>query len=172
VNRAELVASMNRASSEVLRQKGYISFVDILIQMGKLTKEDYDSWRMKRISYLERAIRLNLSQISHLLRTLRQNAVKGHLQPSKTAYVSWGKGAKRPLRFSKSGHPAIEEAYSTHFVKRKESVEVKPSDQTRRIKEPPMQPPPNRADLGSDLDQLPADARPITPTRESPGRRS
>jgi hypothetical protein len=127
VNRAELVASMNRASSELLGEKGFISFVDVLIHMGKLTKEDHESWRMKRIPYLERAIRLNLSQLSHLLRALRQNAVKGHLQPRKTAYVSWGKGPKQPLRFSKSGHPGIEEAYATHFVKRQQSVKDKPS---------------------------------------------
>jgi hypothetical protein len=128
VNRAELVARMNQASSELLRQKGFISFVDILIHMGKLTREDYESWRMRRIPYLERAIRLNLSQLNHLRRTVRQNAVKGRLQPRKTAYVSWGKGRKLPLRFSKSGHPAIEEAYATHFVKRKESVRDTPPD--------------------------------------------
>jgi hypothetical protein len=127
MNRAELVASLNRASSEILREKGFISFVDVLIHMGKLTKEDHESWRMRRIPYLERAIKLNLSQLSHLLRTLRQNAVKGRLQPRKTAYVSWGKGPKRPLRFSKSGHPRIEEAYATHFVKRQQSVQVEPS---------------------------------------------
>jgi hypothetical protein len=127
VNRAELVASMNRASSELLREKGFISFVDVLIHMGKLTKEDHESWRMRRIPYLERAIRLNLSQLSHLLRVLRQNGVKGRLQPRKTAYVSWGKGPRQPLRFSKSGHPGIEEAYATHFVKRQPSVKDKPS---------------------------------------------
>jgi hypothetical protein len=127
VNRAELVASMNRASSELLREKGFISFVDVPIHMGKLTKEDHESWRMKRIPYLERAIRLNFSQISHLLRALRQNAVKGRLQTRRTAYVSWGKGPRQPLRFSKSGHPGIEVAYATHFVKHKQSVKDKPS---------------------------------------------
>jgi hypothetical protein len=127
VNRAELVASMNRVSTELLREKGFISFVDVLIRMGKLSKEDYESWRMRRIPFLERAIRINLSAINHLRRTLRQNAVKGHLRPSKTVYVSWGKGPKQLLRFSKSGYPAIEEAYSTHFVKRKQTVKDKPS---------------------------------------------
>jgi hypothetical protein len=131
VNRAELVSNMNQVSSELLRQKGYISFVDVLIQMGKLTKEDYESWRMRRIPFLERAIRLNLGQLSHLLRTLRQNAVKGNLKPSKTVYMSWGKGCKQLLRFSKSGHPRIEQAYATHFVKRKPSVEDGPTDSAR-----------------------------------------
>jgi hypothetical protein len=87
--------------------------------MGKLSKEDYESWRMRRIPYLERAIRLNLNQISHLLHTLRQNAARGNLKPSKTVYLSWGKGPKQPLRFSKTGHPRVEEGYATHFVKRK-----------------------------------------------------
>ncbi len=128
MNRAELVSSMNQASSKLLREKGFISFVDVLIQMGRLTKEDHDSWRMRRIPYLERVIRLNLSQLNHLRRTLRQNAVKGHLRPSQTAYVSWGKGPKQPLRFSKSGHPRIEEAYATHFVRRERQVKDKPSD--------------------------------------------
>jgi hypothetical protein len=122
LNRVELVASMNRVSTELLREKGFISFVDILIYMGKLTKEDHESWRMRRIPYLERVIKLNLSQLSYLLRAFGQSAVKGRLQPRKTAYVSWGKGPKQPLRFSKSGHPAIEAAYATHFVKRRPSV--------------------------------------------------
>ena len=137
MNRAELVSSMNRASSELLQQKGFISFVDVLIHMGKLTKEDYESWRMRRIPYLERAVRLNLSQLSHLLRTLRQNAVKGRLKPSKTAYMSWGKGRKQPLRFSKSGHPRIEECYATHFVTRKQSAKDKPSETSDRVEKPP-----------------------------------
>jgi hypothetical protein len=128
VNRAEIVASMNRASSDLLREKGFISFVDVLIRMDRLTKEDYESWRMRRVPYLERVIRLNLSQISHLLRTLRQNAVKCKLKPSKTAYVSWGKGPKRPLRFSKTGHPRIEESYATHFVKKERGGKDKASD--------------------------------------------
>ena len=137
MNRAELVSSMNRASSELLRQKGFISFVDVLIHMGKLTKEDYESWRMRRIPYLERAIRLNLSQLSHLLRSLRQNAVKGRLKPSKTAYMSWGKGRKQPLRFSKTGHPWIEECYATHFVTRKQSVKDKLSATIDRSRSQP-----------------------------------
>ncbi len=59
---------------------------------------------------------MNLAKISHLLRTFHRNGQKGGLKASKTAYVSWGKGPKIPLRFSKSGDPNIEEAYATHFL--------------------------------------------------------
>lgn len=113
---------MNEVSSELLREKGFISFVDVLIGMGKLTKEDHEAWRCGVMPYLERAIKLNLSQLKYMLRALKDNAKKGGLQPSRTVYVSWGKGPRQPLRFSRSGHPGIEEAYATHFVTPRESV--------------------------------------------------
>ncbi len=119
MNRNDLIKKMDEASSEVLRETGYISFVDVLIRMGKLSKEDYEAWRFRRVPYLERVIVLNLPKINLMLRTLHQNAKKGGLHPSKTVYVSWGRGAKVPLRFSKSGDPHIEEAYLTHFLKPK-----------------------------------------------------
>ena len=50
---------MNEVSTELLRENGYISFVDVLLRMGKLAKEDYEAWRLGTIPYLERAIRLN-----------------------------------------------------------------------------------------------------------------
>ena len=122
LSRGDLIKQMNEVSTEVLREKGYISFVDILIRMGKLTEEDYQAWRAQRIPYLESVITVNLSKVNHMLRTLQHNARKGGLLASKTAYMSWGKGSKTPLRFSRSGDLNIEEAYATHFRKPKEDV--------------------------------------------------
>jgi hypothetical protein len=48
VNRNELVSGMNRVSSELHREKGFISFDDVLMRMGKLTREDHDDWRRYR----------------------------------------------------------------------------------------------------------------------------
>ncbi len=122
MNRAELISRMNEVSTELLRGNGYISFVDVLLRMGKLSKEDHEAWRLGTIPYLERAIRLNLSQLNFMLHTLKDNARKGGLRPSRTVYVSWGKRPRRPLRFSRSGNPGIEQAYATHFVTRRKSV--------------------------------------------------
>jgi hypothetical protein len=113
---------MTEASSVVLRKKGYIGFVDVLIQMGKLTRDDYEAWRFNKVQCLEEVISVNLSKVNHMLRTLHRNCRNGNLWPSRTLYVSWGKGPKRPLRFSKSGDPSIEEAYSTHFLRPKEGA--------------------------------------------------
>ncbi len=123
MNRDELVKRMNHASSEMLEEKGYISFVEILLRMGALTQERYESWRFGKFPCLEQVTAMNLAKINHLLRTFRRNARNGNLQASKTAYMSWGKGPKKPLRFSKSGNPDIEEAYATHFLRPKESAQ-------------------------------------------------
>jgi hypothetical protein len=117
LTRRELIKKMNEVSSEALREKGYISFIDILLGMGKLTKDDYEAWRFRRVPYLERVVSLNLSKLNFMLRTMHQSAKRSGLRPFKTVYVSWGKRPRRPLSFSKSGDPNIEEAYSTHFLK-------------------------------------------------------
>ena len=128
LNRGDLTKKMNEASSKLLREKGYISFIDVLMKIGKLKKEDYEEWRFCRIPYLEKAITVNLAKVNHMLRTLHENARRGGLKPSKTVYMSWGKGAKTRLRFSKSGDPNIEEAYSTHFLKPKAADKAAPRD--------------------------------------------
>jgi hypothetical protein len=122
LSRNDLIKKMNEASSELLREKGYIAFVDVLIRMGKLTKEDYEVWRFRRVPYLEQVIAVNLAKLNHMLRTLHQNAKKGGLRASQTAYLSWRKGQKTPLKFSKFGDPNIERAYSTHFLRPKEGA--------------------------------------------------
>ena len=119
-NRADLVRQMQEASAILLEEKGYVSFVDVLMRIEKLTKADYDAWRFGRTSCLESVISVNLTKMNHLLRAFQQNARTGGLRPSRTAYLSWGRGPKRQLRFSKSSTPNIEEAYATHFLKPKE----------------------------------------------------
>jgi len=58
-NRKDLITQMNTASSELFRGKGYISFVDLLIRMGKLSQQDYEAWRNRKVPYLERVITID-----------------------------------------------------------------------------------------------------------------
>ena len=129
LNRQELIKQTNLAASKLLNEKGYISVVEVLMEMGKLSKADYENWRFQRVPYLEKVITLNLSKINVIVRTLQKNAQGGNLKASQTVYTSWGKGPRKLLRFSKSGTPHLEQAYSTHFVKRKErSVKTTSAD--------------------------------------------
>jgi hypothetical protein len=117
LNRKDLIKQMNEASSELLLEKGYVCFVDILLRIGKLTKENHEAWLSRKVPYLERVIQVNLMKVNYMLRMFGQNARKGGLLPRTTVYESRGKGPRTPLRFSKSGDSNIEEAYSTHYLK-------------------------------------------------------
>ena len=109
---------MSEVTSELLKEKGYISFIDVFMRLGYLNPKDYEDWRMKRVPYLERVIKINLDKINFIMKTVRQNSLNGKLQPSWTDYKSFGKGRKIDLRFSKFGDPNVEKLYATHFVKK------------------------------------------------------
>ena len=119
LNRRQMQKNLSPITSTLQKKKGYISFVDVLMEMGYLSMEDYESWRFKQVPYLEKVIKVNLKKINFMLRTVQKNCRNGKLKPSKTVYKSWGRGPKKLLRFSKSGDPNLEEAYSTHFLKPK-----------------------------------------------------
>ena len=116
MNRQQLSSKISTVTSELLREKGYISFVDVFMKLGYLDPKDYESWRFKRVPYLEGVIKVNLSEINFVVKTVLRDSLNGNLKPSWTGYKSWGKGRKIPLRFSKSGDDNIERAYATHFV--------------------------------------------------------
>lgn len=116
-NRRDLERALSPITSELLREKGYLCFVDIFMRLDCLSQTDYENWRMKRVPYLERVLRLNLATINFVMKTVRRNSLNGHLKPSMTVYKSWGKGKKVGLQFSKSGDPTLETAYATHFVR-------------------------------------------------------
>lgn len=104
-------------TSELLREKGYICFVDVFIKFGFLDFKDYELWRFKKIPYLEKAIKVNLRKINYVMKVIQRNSMNGNLKQSWTAYNSWGTGTKINLRFSKSGEANIEKLYATHFLK-------------------------------------------------------
>ena len=93
-----------------------MSAVEVLIDMGKLSRKDYEDWRMGRVPFLERVIGVNLGKLQVILRELAATGRQLGLKESFTDYRKWGKGAKLRLRFSKSGDPNVEKAYATHFV--------------------------------------------------------
>ena len=111
-----LYPRVERAVAAMLAKGKVVTPVDVLIGMGLLKPDDLEAWRRGRIPYLERVIGCNLTRLSRLLRILRFQAHDLKLMPSATVYLRWGKGPKQPLRFTKTGDPKLEEAYTRHFV--------------------------------------------------------
>ncbi|MGO8929656.1 MAG: hypothetical protein ACLQU3_22550 [Limisphaerales bacterium] len=121
MNRRELEQAAITAADRCLKAKGYISMVDVLMECGKLSREDYEKWRFRQVPFLERVVQGNLAQINAMLRAVQTNSARGKMKASWTAYMSWGKGKRQPLRFSKSGNANLERAYATHYLSPREA---------------------------------------------------
>jgi len=116
MNRRELEQAAISAADRCLKFKGYISIVDVLMELGMLSREEIERWRFREVPFLERAVHGNLARLNAVLRAVQTNAARGKMKASWTAYMSWGKGKREPLRFSKSGDPNLERAYATHYL--------------------------------------------------------
>jgi hypothetical protein len=109
-------AKIVRVVEDLLREKGFVAPLELIIRMDLLSPESAENWRRGRVPYLERVIRCNLSKASRILRILRMHAHDLDLKPSSTVYKRWTKGSRPLLRFSKTGDHNIEAAYARHFV--------------------------------------------------------
>ena len=86
MNNTELEKKALSVASDLLREKGYISFVDVFMKLGYLDPKDYENWRWKRIPYLEKSITVNLKKISIIMKAIRQNSQKGKLKSGWTGF--------------------------------------------------------------------------------------
>ena len=105
-----------RAAEAALAHHQYVSAIDVLTGAGVLAPTHVESWRKGRVDFLERVIQANLKKISQSMAMFRQWALAKGLKPSQTRYVRRGRTGTVDLQFSKSGDPAIEKNYCTHYV--------------------------------------------------------
>lgn len=117
-NAKRLQSQVFKAAGELVSQKGYVSPVDLLLALGRLTPKDHENWRFGRVPSLEKVIQGNLSVCNRILGFLREFGQEAQLKPSQTVYRRWGRGPKTTLVFSRFKNPALEKIYSTHWVKK------------------------------------------------------
>lgn len=125
MSRQDLKKRVWKCAGQLFAEKGYVSPVDLLVKMERLTSKQAEDWRFGRIPYLEQVTIGNLAKMNTILLTLREFAKSMELKPSLTVYMSLGKGSKQRLLFSKYGSPHVEEMYATHYVRQKKSADSK-----------------------------------------------
>lgn len=111
----DLAARVRQVAERTLAEQRYVRPIDVLLGLGWLAPSHVDQWRQGRVPYLERVTQATLGKISAAMAEFRRWARERGLKPSETAYVARSRD-RRPLRFSASGRPAIEQAYRTHWV--------------------------------------------------------
>jgi hypothetical protein len=104
-----------RVAEAALAERKFVTAIDVLVGVGWLERRRVDEWQQGRVDCLERVVIASLGKISTAMQCFRRWAQARGLEPSETAYVSRTRD-RRTLRFSKSGDPEIERAYSTHWV--------------------------------------------------------
>jgi hypothetical protein len=112
----ELKKRVVRTAESALAHHQYVSAIDVLTRTGLLAPTHVEYWRKGRIDFLERAVQANLKKISQSMAMFRQRALEKGLKPSETHYVRRPRTGIVGLQFSKSGDPAIEKNYGTHYV--------------------------------------------------------
>jgi hypothetical protein len=110
-----LIGKVHDSMYRQCKSRGFAAPADVLMDIGVLDKKKYDDWRHGRVPYLEAVCTVNLHKLSEIMKEVRAYAAVNGLKPSFTDYRQVG-SKDRKLRFSKSGNPAIEKAYATHYV--------------------------------------------------------
>ena len=133
----ELIGKVHSSVYHQCQTRGYAAPVDVLMDIGVLTKAKYEDWRFGRVPYLEMVCEINLRKLSFILGQIKSYAARNGYKASFTYYKQWGtkkkQGAKQtiPLKFSKSGSPEIERAYATHYVDEKAVAKMKAEADTK-----------------------------------------
>lgn len=114
-NRQPLADRVANAAEAALAAQGYVAPLDVLVGIGWLDPGAEKRWRLGQMDCLESGIQTSPQRISEAVQLMRSWTETKGLLASETAYV--GRTPGRPtLRFSRSGDPAIELFYRTHWL--------------------------------------------------------
>lgn len=70
MNDEELRARVRESMFRQCHMRGYAAPVDVLMDIGALSKKNYEDWRFGRADTLERVCSMNLSKLSAVLREM------------------------------------------------------------------------------------------------------
>ena len=59
-----------RAFAKILSKSDVVATVNVLIEMGNLSKKNHDAWRQGKVPFLERSFEGNLSKANRILRVI------------------------------------------------------------------------------------------------------
>lgn len=127
MEKKNLIGQIHNSMYQNIKKKGWVAPVDVLVDIGVLSKQSLEDWRFGKIPFLEKVCQVNLHRLSGIMKEIRAYASKNKLKASWTFYHQYGKNKDRKLRFSKYGDEKVEYHYATHFVDANRIAELKQS---------------------------------------------
>jgi hypothetical protein len=113
--RVPLADRVNQAAEAALVDRHFASAIDVLVGIGWLDPGAVERWRRGQIDCLEEAVQVDPPRISKAMQLFRSWAIERGLSASPVAHVA-RTPRRQALRFSRSGNPAIETSYQTHWI--------------------------------------------------------
>ena len=110
-----LFPGIEEAVAKVLEAGSVVSPVEMLVRLGWLSPEDYVRWRSGLLSCLEEVIIADQSKCNRMLRVVQLLAEDLHLVEKAAASAYLHPSTRRPLRFSRTNKPHLEQNYSRHW---------------------------------------------------------
>lgn len=125
MNEQELIKRIEASMVSQCYSRGYAAPVDVLIEIGVLTKRNYTEWRYGKVSYLEKVCMGNLKKMRLIISQI-QNCGRNHkFKESYTYYRQWASKTTKLLQFSKYNDADLEKAFATHYVDTERAKELK-----------------------------------------------
>ena len=90
MNNGDLIGKVYSSVYHQCQARGYATSVDVLMELGILSKQKYEDWRFGRVPYLEAVCTVNLHKLSFILHQMNVYAKKNGLKPSVCYYKRWG----------------------------------------------------------------------------------
>lgn len=100
-----LTKRVNTAATAVMKRNQNISYPELFIELGILSRKDYAAWESGQVPFLEKVIQCNLTKLARIITAVRRLARNGNLD-RKIAPKP-----KRSKRYSKTGNDFIEDEY-------------------------------------------------------------
>jgi hypothetical protein len=110
-----LADRVTEAAEAALADQGHVSPIDVLVGIRWLDGRTVQRWRQGQIDCLEDAVQTAPPRIAEALALFRSWATGRGLLASPTDYVA-RTPQRQALRFGRSGDPALEERYRTHWI--------------------------------------------------------
>jgi len=107
----KLTDRVERAAVALLARDGRFTYPTLLRELGIISAQDLDAWRGGCVPFLEKVTRANLTKLARIQTAVRRVA---RVLGLKRRIVH----APRGRRYSKSGHPSVEEEYGAVYTRR------------------------------------------------------
>lgn len=104
----KLLDRVNRAVSALIEREGRVTYPSLLCEMGVLTPKNLAEWRTGHAQCLERVVSSSLAKLARIQAAVRRIARDRRLDRKLVR-------APRGRRYSKTGHPFIEDEYGAVY---------------------------------------------------------